>query len=177
MGGAQEAPGLVYPCSYVKVIWNACMERKISFFSGVAQGLSAIPQGNLHAQDQMANTKETPCFFFYFLHVCMFVYFVCVCVCLRGTKNIKETKINQQNMADFCRSSYSSSGQFQCHEPAAHLSFRDCVYLFYCLGSPEFTALFTALFSEEKSSEFLSVSGLLQNYICLIIGLHTKFKN
>lgn len=58
----------------------------------------------------MANTKETPYFvFFYFLHVYMCINFVlCVCVCSRGTKNVKENKINQQSMADFGRSSYSS---------------------------------------------------------------------
>lgn len=41
--------------------------------------------------------------------VCVFILFcVCVCMCSRGTKNVKENKINQQSMADFGRSSYSS---------------------------------------------------------------------
>lgn len=83
-------------------------ENKFLQWSGTRFASNALGQSECSGLDGQHKRDSMFCFVFIScVCVCVFL-FLCVCVCLKGTKNVKENKINQQNMADFGRSSYSS---------------------------------------------------------------------
>lgn len=77
--------------SYLQLV--NCQERKSVFFSGVILSLSTIRQGRLHAQEEIANTNQTPCllaclfsfcsFLFYLILFYMHWSFVCLYICVK----------------------------------------------------------------------------------------------